>query len=247
MPIPVLQPYAWSPSSGQVLTPVLRRTYDGGLLLVNRRMMTMGKEQRFLPQQAAVAPGRIGDASHAACAGRRRRCITQATSTVLLSAGLRGCIGVLVGRRKLVVPSPPARVGNLAQACTDRQTANAPGRRRVAGHGFSRGTANPPPPSPPPAGKVEVCPKASIPRGEGQGRGAPKTTAEAVACYTTGTWESVGHLASGRTRAPQGFHQNADASRQGSCSCLTPGWGLESWPCTTSSNDWSVSAPRASC
>jgi hypothetical protein len=109
-------------------------------------------------------------------------------------------MSVLVGRRKLVVPSSPARVGNLAQGCTDRQTANnTPGRRRVAGpgfrvagHGFSRGTASPPPPSPPPAGKVQVWPKASIPRGEGQGRGPPKTTAEAVACYTTGTWESVG-------------------------------------------------------
>ena len=97
----------------------------------------------------------------------------------------------------MVVPSPPARLGNLAQWCTDHETANTPGRRRldgntpgrrrVAGHGFSRGTASPPPPSPPPAGKVQVWPKASSPRGEGQGRGPPKTTAEAVACYTTGT------------------------------------------------------------
>ena len=98
-----------------------------------------------------------------------------------------GSISGLAGRRKLVVPSQPARVGNLAQGCTDRETGNTPGRRRVAGHGFSRGTASPPPPSPPPAGKVQVWPNASRPRGEGQGRGAPKTTAEAVACYTTGT------------------------------------------------------------
>jgi len=126
----------------------------------------------------------------------------------------------------LVLPSPPPRVGNLGQACTDRectdrQTANTPGRRRVAGHGFSRGTASPPPPSPPPACKVQIWPKASIPRGEGQGRGPPKTTAEAVACYTTGTWESVGPLGFGRTRAhTQGFNQNADAP--GPCSA----WGL---------------------
>ena len=104
----------------------------------------------------------------------------------------------------MALPSPPARVGNPAQACTDRQTLNTPGRRRVAGHGFSRGTARPPPPSPPPAGKVQVSPKASRPRGEGQGRGAPKTTAEAVACYTTGTWESVGPLGLARTGAPTG-------------------------------------------
>jgi len=73
-------------------------------------------------------------------------------------------MSVLVERGKLVVPSPPARVGNLAQGCTDRETRNTPGRRRVdgntpgkrrvAGHGFSRGAASPPPPCPPPAGKV---------------------------------------------------------------------------------------------
>ena len=115
-----------------------------------------------------------------------------------------GCISVLVGRRKSVVASPPARVGNLAQGCTDRQMPNTLGRRRVdgntpgrcrvdgntpgrcrvdgntpgrccvAGHGFSRGTVSPPPPSPPPAGKVQVWPKASIPRGEGPGRGGPE-------------------------------------------------------------------------
>ena len=33
----------------------------------------------------------------------------------------------------MVVPSPPGRVRNLAQGCTDRQTRNTPDRRRIDG------------------------------------------------------------------------------------------------------------------
>jgi hypothetical protein len=147
-------------------------------------------------------------------------------------AAAAGCMSVLARHRKLVVPSPPARVGKLGQGCTDRQTPNTPGRRRVAGnalgrrrvagnapgrrcvpgHGFSRGTGSPPPPSPPPAGMVEVCPKASRPRGEGQGRGGrrkpplkrwPVTRREHGNRSAPWGWAEQGR--------PQGLHQNADA------------------------------------
>jgi len=75
-----------------------------------------------------VSSSPYSGALSAACA----HIVLQAETKVTSGSG-RGFIGVLVGRRKLVVPSPPGRVGNLAHGCTDRRTANSPGRRRVDG------------------------------------------------------------------------------------------------------------------
>jgi hypothetical protein len=154
-----------------------------------------------------------------------------------------GCIGVLVGRRELVVPSPPARVGNLAQACTDRQTpntpgerrvdgntpgerrvdgntpgrrrvdGNTPGRRRVAGHGFSRGTAAPHPRPLPPRARSRFGRRRRYRGGRGRGGGRRKPPLKRWPV----TRREHGNRSAPWGRAeqgrPQGFHQDADALR----------------------------------
>ena len=139
------------------------------------------------------------------------------------SPGVCGCISVLVGRRKLVVPSPPARVGNLAQACTDRQTANAPGRRRVAGHGFSRGTANPPPRPLPPRARSRFRPRRPDRGGRGRGGGRRKPPLKRWPVTRPEHGNRSAPWGWAEQARPEGFHQNADATHR-----LRGDWGL---PC----------------